>query len=399
MSRKPRIALVVPVLAEGGGVSTVAEFLYQVLDESNRYQPDLISLATSSKDQASLRILSPGSWLKGPKVINSQWRGRDYRHVGGRFVEFEFQRYRPRRILTDLLDQYDLVQVVAGAPAWAMVAWGVQRPVCLFVATLVQQERISVIRRASGWKKLRLIGSTRLTTNMERRALSHVSCVFAESHYTHRLVSPMVNQQRLRLGPPGVDTRIFYPGPYRHNSFILSVGRFTDPRKNVWMLFKAYSHLRQMMTGVPRLVLAGKTAPSFKDMNLALSLGIAEYIEIRQNVSLKALTELYRNASMFVLSSDEEGLGIVILEAMASGIPVISTRCGGPETAIVEGKTGFLTPVGDSHAMASKMKTLLSNPFLCRRMGEAAREIVQERFSLQAAGKVYLAEFDRLLAY
>ncbi len=398
MKSKPRIALVVPVLAEGGGVPTVAEFLYQVLDESNLYQPDFISLATSSKDQASLRFLSPKSWSTGLQIVYSQWRGREYRHVGCRFAEFEFQRYRPRRVLTELLDQYDLVQVVAGAPAWATVAREVRRPVCLFVATLVKQERKSAIKRKRGWKKSWLLGMTNIITKMERRALSSVSCVFAESQYTLRLLSSMVSQERLRLGPPGVDTRVFYPGSYRPNGYILSVGRFDDPRKNISVLFEAYSHLREGMLDAPRLMIAGKTGPSFKDMNLALSLGIAEHIEIKKNISAAALAELYRNASLFVLSSDEEGLGIVILEAMASGLPVISTRCGGPETAIVEEKTGFLTPVGDSLAMASRMKELLSNPFLCRSMGEAAREVAQERFSFQAAGKIYLAEYDRLLA-
>ena len=62
------------------------------------------------------------------------------------------------------------------------------------------------------------------------------------------------------------------------------------------------------------------------------------------------LVELYRGAALLALSSDEEGLGLVILEAMASGIPVVSTACGGPQTSVVDGETGFLTPVGDAAA-------------------------------------------------
>ena len=61
---------------------------------------------------------------------------------------------------------------------------------------------------------------------------------------------------------------------------------------------------------------------------------------------------------MFLLSSNEEGLGLVIGEAMAAGLPVVSTRCGGPETFVVEGVTGYLTPVGDAQAMALKIAEL-----------------------------------------
>ena len=123
-----------------------------------------------------------------------------------------------------------------------------------------------------------------------------------------------------------------------------------------------------------------------------MSLGISDYVKFRQNVLVEELARLYQGASLFVLSSDEEGLGIVILEAMASGLPVVSTRCGGPETAVVEGETGYLTPVGDARALADAMQHLLSHPELRQRLGRAGRQCVEERFSIEAAGKVYLGK-------
>ena len=109
------------------------------------------------------------------------------------------------------------------------------------------------------------------------------------------------------------------------------------------------------------------------------------------------LARLYREVVVFVLSSDEEGLGIVILEAMASGLPVVSTDCGGPGTAIVEGKTGFLTPVGDADALAEAMQRFLDDSSLCQHMGRAGRRVAGEQFSLAVTGKVYLDHYDRLL--
>jgi glycosyltransferase involved in cell wall biosynthesis len=145
------------------------------------------------------------------------------------------------------------------------------------------------------------------------------------------------------------------------------------------------------------LVLVG-TPPSTEILRYIADNDMTEKVRIHGNVNEIELARLYREAIAFVLSSDEEGLGIVILEAMASGLPVVSTNCGGPSTAIVEGETGFLTPVGDADAMAEAIKRLLDDPSLCQRMGRAGRRVAEDRFSLAVTGKVYLDHYDRLLS-
>ena len=107
---------------------------------------------------------------------------------------------------------------------------------------------------------------------------------------------------------------------------------------------------------------------------------------------------LYRHASLFVLSSDEEGLGIVILEAMASGLAVVSTACGGPETAVVQGETGLLTPVGNVDALAAAIQELVDNPELRRSMGRAGRRRAETTFSMEQTSKVFLEQYERLLS-
>lgn len=383
-----------------GGVWTVTRFLREVMDRSNRFRPAIIFVATSSRDSASVRLVSPSTWLKGPRITIRHKDGLAYQHAGAALVEFEFQRYRPRRSLSILLDSFDLVQVVAGTPAWAWIAKDVRRPTCLFAATTIEVERCAVLRSTKGWRQKWLNRMTQINARIEQQALTHVDAVFAESTYTYDNLKLMLAPNRLYLAPPGVDTDFYHPAARQRvaDPYVLSVGRFGDPRKNTKLLFEAYAHLRKQLPSAPKLVLAGQTVPVESDRRYALDLGLKNSIEILPDVTAEQLRGLYRGASLFVLSSDEEGLGMVILEAMACGLPVVSTDCGGPRMIVSEGETGLLTPVGDAVALSNAMLTLLENADLRQMMGQNGRRLVEQRFSLMRAGQVYLNKYSELLS-
>ncbi len=395
-----RIALVVPGLEEGGGVPVVALFLLRALQDSGRYAPDLISLSTSSSDAESVRVRDPLSWLRGIQTRRGEWEGQRFRHVGARWTEFEFQRYRPRRKLTRLLEEYPLVQVVAGTPAWAYATRRVRRPVALQVATLITEERkrsLSEDHSLLGrWRAL----MTRITAKYDIKALSSLDAVFVENDWMFEFLRQRMEPSRVIHAPPGVNTELFCPGsrdPER-GPYILSVGRFSDPRKRVDLLLEAYHRLTQLVPDPPRLILAGNRPPTLKDWELADKLGIVDHVTFKDNLPTPALAELFRGASFYVLSSDEEGLGIVILEAMASGVPVVSTDCGGPAISVVEGETGFRVPCGDAEKLAGRMADLLRDEDLRQRMGQKARDRAVEHFSLQATAKKFIDYYDRALA-
>ncbi|CAG1004315.1 phosphatidyl-myo-inositol dimannoside synthase [Anaerolineae bacterium] len=396
---RTKIALVTPTLSELGGVPNVVDFIFRTLQKSGDFEIAIISLATSSRDAASVRIADPRTWLRSPLIQRRLWIGREYLHVGAWWTEIELQRYKPRRILTEALNQYDLVQVVAGTPAFAYVTAPVKVPVCLFVATTIAQDREPRLRQMTGWRKAWLLLMTGFNRQIERWVLRHTAYIFAESEYTQQLLSPYVPAGKLHLGPPGVDTDFFKPREqYCKDGYLVTVGRLADPRKNVRLLLTAYHQLRQQLAGAPKLVLVGHSGLAPADQEYTAALGLTEFIEMHLDVSTEQLCTLYRKAALFVLSSDEEGLGIVILEAMACGLPVISTDCGGPATAIQPGITGLLTPVGDSAALAQAMLDLLQNPERRRSMGQAGRAVIEQHFSLEAAGKVYLDTYAELLA-
>ena len=396
MKSKKEVCIVVPDLAgHEGGVPVLADFLFDTLASTGRYRPTFVSLAMSSKDEASVRLLSPSTWPRGARVIERTRRGRVHRHVGCRLAELEFQRYRPRPALTAILNRYDVVHVVAGAPAWALVTKGCTAEVFLHAATLAASERRMVRRyKFPRW----MYWMTRVTGRLDLAALRHVRLTFVINRWMEQMLSRVVGASRVVFALPGVDTDLFRPASYAAGGHILSVGRFSDPRKDVRTLFRAYGLLRRAVADAPRLVLAGLTLPTREDWEFASSLQIAEFVETHRNVPPERLADLYRGACMFVLSSTEEGLGLGIMEAMASGLPVVSTRCGGPETTVADGETGYLTPVADAPAMAARMRELLADPDLCSGMGARARRIAEEKFSLAAAGRVIVEKYDELLS-
>jgi glycosyltransferase involved in cell wall biosynthesis len=398
MPDKFRIAMVKNGLYSQGGVSSVCRFLYERVSSIEHYEIDLFSLETAYSAPINVRLLSPKSWTQGIRVFEYYWNDVPVTHIGVCCSEFELQRYMPRRVLTDLLSQYDLIQVVAGSPATANVTSHVTKPICLFMATLVKLERKPILQRASLIRKIHGYTMLPIVSNIERQALRRADHVFAETAYIRQAILPYVDDAKISIDTIGVDTQQFRPiaEEQRTDNYILSVGRFDDARKNVTLLFEAYAALRQRTPNAPRLVLAGKTAPPPTVWARVRELGIADQVEMQQGVPYEALVKLYQNAALYVLSSDEEGLGIVLLEAMSCATPVVATQCGGPDS-VVSSDVGFLTPVGDASALADRMAWLLYNPVQRRQMGQAGRRMVEKRFANEVVGQKYLGIYDQLL--
>jgi glycosyltransferase involved in cell wall biosynthesis len=393
---KKRVALITHEMSLVGGLPTMITFLYRTLLESGRYQPELISLATSAADNASLQLKAPRSWFRGAKIEQVPWHDFVFTHAGVWGSELEFQRYRRRRKLTEVLQGYDLLQFVVGSPPWVCTADGADRPIFLWTATTTRADRASQMRSGSvlrrSWSSLMV----RISERYERRALRNTHAIFALSEYTRGAVQAIAGPGKVVLAPCGVDTDLFRPAEKAEGSYIVCVARLSDPRKNLALLLRAYAMVQKRVAAAPDLYLIGDPPSEAARLHLQ-SLGLAHKVKLIGPKQGEELAELYRKALFFVLTSNEEGLGIVILEAMASGLPVVSTACGGPATAVLEAETGFLTPIGDAPALADAMEQLLRDPALCVRMAKAGRRIAEERFSLAAAGKVFLDRYDDLL--
>jgi sugar transferase (PEP-CTERM/EpsH1 system associated) len=106
---------------------------------------------------------------------------------------------------------------------------------------------------------------------------------------------------------------------------------------------------------------------------------------------------LLREMDVFVLPSLAEGISNTVLEAMASGLPVIATRTGGNPELVEEGVNGYLFPVGDAHALAAQLAELVADAATRTAMGEQSRARVDARFNWPRAVDEYLSVYDSLL--
>lgn len=397
-----RIAIVVPEYRSeksGGGVSAVADFLIEAFETEQSWATDIISLRMWRGAEQSRRFLAPTSWLRGPIVTRRLHIGRAVFEVGSDWAELEFMRFWPRRILDSLLADYDLAVVVSGTPGAIYALRKSKVPVVSQIATFVEVEREALLARSKGGKHWYISLMTFVSSWLDRQGLRVASKVLVENEWMLRGVKQLgVND--VELCAPGVDTDRFRPSDKpATGGYFLMVGRLDDPRKRVHLLLEAYALARAKYELHLGLILAGRFAPVEEDLALIRTLGIEEYVEILSPVSSADLVDLYQNSDAFVLSSAEEGLGVVLIEAMACGKAVISTNTEGAKYVIGDAKVGEMIDNGPESVLrlAEALGKWGNDPDLCSRAGELGRKRAVENFSLATSGKRFRSAVREVL--
>ncbi|BBD58440.1 group 1 glycosyl transferase [Nostoc sp. HK-01] len=146
-------------------------------------------------------------------------------------------------------------------------------------------------------------------------------------------------------------------------------------RKGTFDLIRAFAKLPETIKTSSKLLLAGDGELE-QGQNLVDSLNLTEHINFLGWVNSEKRNELLSSADVFILPSYNEGLPMAILEAMAWGLPVISTPVGGIAELVISDKNGFLVAPGDIEQLSQAMRSLIENEDLRRAMGELARETV-----------------------
>ncbi len=217
------------------------------------------------------------------------------------------------------------------------------------------------------------------------RALAQASHILCYNERIKTIVSP--HQPNVTITPSGIDTNLFSPGQAASSGVpvILMTSRVHDRTKGFHIMEKAVKALREEGLEFRVVVpVAGSSPPSGTPI---------EFIPWRKQEDLPAI---YRSADICVVPSvGPEPFGIVTLEAMACGRPVVASRIGGLPIIVEDGASGFLVPPGDVTALAAKIRLLLQDKKLRVRMGAAARRRA-ERFEWDRIMRdFYLPLFDK----
>jgi len=357
--------------------------------------------------------------LDGPGGVQ-----RAGRHLASVMTEFAASRGMECRILS-LNDGPELQRLtVAGRE---IVFTGSERAKGRFLATAIR-----AARRPSGKSKIKLVvaghpnlapvtstmrfAAPRLKsivcthgvevweplTRMRRMALRRADVVLAPSKYTadHVAAIQRVATQKIRVLPWALDPQFEALAPqsgkaaapenFPEGRVVLTVGR--------WRADERYKGMDTLITALPRLL------PRWPELQLAAvgdgddrewledlaeETGVQRHVHFLSGLSYVELARCYAHCEIFALPSRGEGFGLVYLEAMACGKPVIGGAHGGAPEVIDDGKTGYLVPHGDAAQLATAIETLLADPALEREMGRRGKQRVENEFRFSVFAKSF----------
>jgi glycosyltransferase involved in cell wall biosynthesis len=205
-----------------------------------------------------------------------------------------------------------------------------------------------------------------------------------------------IDAAKMQVFPRGVDLSLFNPAKrngYLESHFaleaglkLLYVGRVSK-EKNLELLGQVFKTLLRRYPDL-HLVVVGD-GPYLEKMREEMADTPCVFTGYLEGEDLAAV---FASCDLFVFPSTTDTFGNVVLEAQASGIPVIVSDSGGPQENVIPGKTGFIVPGNDAASLQVAIEALLADPALLQRMGQAARQYVQDRSfenAFQATWEIY----------
>jgi glycosyltransferase involved in cell wall biosynthesis len=388
-SRKPRV-LISTLAPHDGGVPAMVRFAADALEQQG-FEPVCAFHVTYSV-QPELSVPSFKLLQRRPgHRVNFDDKGRELHAFGAWLPELEFTHYLPTRGWRRLMDSCDAFIAITGnvLPATPFLLTG--RPYVSWTSTDWDGDRRARVRHFPWLRRLLdTCVNAPVIRYLERRLLRGGRIVSVSEH-TARVLQRRADIALPRvLLPVPVDVEAFVPAPAsRVAGRIGFAGRINDPRKNIGLLLAATARLRTQGCDV-HVVLMGD-APDEAIRNTAAQLGLQAHVSFHPNLPRSEMRDLMQTLDVFVVASHQEGLCISALEAMACGVPVVCTRCGGPEEFVIGGVSGELVDSAPE-AIADAVARIMNDEVLRASLSSGARRLVEERYAPARARAVLLQQ-------
>lgn len=325
-----------------------------------------------------MKIISPMSYGNGAYIV--------HKVLESRLSNYQVKGYSPRfefcPFLMPLICRLDTADIVHTTPDYGYLFEQRDTPLVVtfhnFMLDRFMQSYSSLFQRIHYQTDLRYF---------IRKALERADMVTSVSNFTANLVREELGYRKeIRVIYNGVDLERFCPEKKKSNTPIkvLFAGNLTR-RKGADLLPEIDRRLNKGIVIQYARGLRGR--PHNFTSERLIDLGSIDHAK---------MPEVYRQADILLLPTVREGLPLVVMEAMASGLPVVSTNCSSLSELITDGKGGFLCELGNTQDFVAKINLLAASEKLRREMGEYNREMAEKYLSLSRMVNNYQELFDEV---
>lgn len=312
---------------------------------------------------------------------------------------------RGKEILRDIVALHpDIVHIhgtggLSGALYSAVKTYGI--PVLLTVHGLLHIEKKNALIKHPSLKHLYQLF---VQSHAEFKVLNEAEHIIVDTEYVAEQIKHLHSKKKIShlpwmyVVPQGIQSQYLQVSPKKPViPTILSVGSISQ-RKGHLLLVKAFEIVHKTVPST-KLIIAGTLTEKAYYTQLQNEIGklhLKQSVELLTNIPQEQLLQIYQEATIFALHSQEESQGIALVEAMATGLPIVSTLVGGILFVVKNGKTGLLSKYGDVDSFANNMIKLLTNENLRTQMSQSARLSAQS-YSWQEITQAIEIIYNRII--
>lgn len=380
---KPKIAiLTIRNSYKFGGVLATVKVVHDFCKQY--FDPTLFYLSFDPDVSAHLRPLKFSSENKNTEfeemnavAIGSRWSFWEPGHY-----KFTYDQWK--RALAD----YEYIFVVSATPLAGHPAQLLKKKYVMWISTPYEHDRNERIKHLSMTRYAIDLLAQPFMRKIEYNVLLNAQAVMALSSYSEEQFQKILAPHEKKIIRCGYPIDIVQPLSFENKEqILLAVGRYNDPRKNFYMLMRVFERLHQKLPRLKLYIIGQK--PEQKIINQFSAWSSFSSVFFTGPLEKQELELYYKKSDIMLITSYQEGFGITGLEALAHGIPVVTTDCGGVRDFVIHDETGYIVPINQDMLMTEYITHLLTDRQTYIRLQKNALEYAQKHFSYNFVHSIY----------
>lgn len=314
--------------------------------------------------------------------------------------EFTFNFFALRKVKQMIAagEQFDILHI-QGRSGYLVDRLKDSIPVVATMHGLIKVENRGILEGGVSWKKRLEMGiEERFANRIEKRIIRNADAIIAVSNYMKRtLIDHFGPRETYHVIYNGIDCNKFFPDENKRKpNLVLSVARL-DPRKGIHFLIDAMQELHREFPQL-KVRIVGKGHQETELKKRIEQYGLNDTIELVGQKQPDEIIEEYQTAGLFVLPSLEESQGIVFMEAMACGTPVVAFNIPGVDEVVAHQVDGLLVEKGDVKGLIRAIRSLMMDESLRKRFGEQGRKNMVQKFDWKIIAEQTAQLYQQLIS-